>query len=153
MVRTPKIAISFWKLLPEKKGVVFKIKKKLSNYFFSWFIPLRYVEFTIFFTGLLFYFSTRFEVFIKKCLFSDTSSEARMVLQSYGFTRLSLMTSQSFEFWRLFEKCRFPSKVDHSWEKCWFRKNKQSNVQNGHKSSFLHAVNAVFRLGFELNCK
>lgn len=66
----------------------------------------------IFFHWLVF-FQHDFEVFVRN-VFSDASSEARMVLQRFGFTRLSLMTSQSFEFWRLFQKCWLPSKIDHS---------------------------------------
>merc|ERR1712012_1450407 len=67
----------------------------------------------VFFSLASFFFQHDFEVFVRN-VFSDASSEARMVLQSFGFTRLSLMTSQSFEFWRLFQKCWLPSKIDHS---------------------------------------
>jgi len=105
----------FWELIGEFPSVVRAPKIALSNL-----LPLQYVEFTFFFTGWLF-FQHDFEVFVRN-VFSDASSEARMVLQSFGFTRLSLMTSQSFEFWRLFQKCWLPSKIDHSWEKCCLAK-------------------------------
>ena len=119
VVRTPKIGISFeaLKVIAWKKS---NLLKKWKKNFFHCFIPLRYVELTIFFTGC-FVFQHDFEVFVRN-VFSDASSEARMVLQSFGFTRLSLMTSQSFEFWRLFQKCWLPSKIDHSWEKCCLAK-------------------------------
>jgi len=92
VVRTPKIGRSFEAL----KVIAFKIRR-----------------IHVFFSLAGFLFQHDFEVFVRN-VFSDASSEARMVLQSFGFTRLSLMTSQSFEFWRLFQKCWLPSKIDHS---------------------------------------
>ena len=116
VVRTPKIWRSFEALkdIAWKKSNLSK-KKKKKKYIFYFLIPLRYVEFTFFFS--LAVFQHDFEVFVRN-VFSDASSEARMVLQIFGFTRLSLMTSQSFEYWRLFQKSWLPSKIDHSWEKC-----------------------------------
>jgi len=92
VVRTPKIGNS----LEALKVIAFTIRR-IHDFFF---------------TGC-FVFQHDFEVFVRN-VFSDASSEARMVLQRFGFTRLSLMTSQSFEFLRLFQKCWLPSKIDHS---------------------------------------